>query len=141
MLDVKTEIIQIPTKGFTDIIDITPHLTEFVNECGFSEGQLSVFVPGSTAGLTHIEYEPGLLRDLPELLERLIPSNKTYHHDDTWHDGNGYAHLRSALIKSHMTFPFYEQQLILGTWQQIILVDFDNRPRQRKLVLQAMGKK
>lgn len=141
MLDVKTKIINIHTNGFTDIIDITHHLIEFVNDCGLYEGQLSVFVPGSTAGLTHIEYEPGLLRDLPELFEKLVPSNKTYHHDDTWHDGNGHSHLRSALIKSNMIFPFYENQLILGTWQQIILIDFDNRPRQRRLVLQAMGKK
>jgi secondary thiamine-phosphate synthase enzyme len=100
---------------------------------------MTVFVPGSTAGITNIEYEPGLLKDLPDFLEKILPSNQSYEHDNTWHDGNGYAHLRSALLKPSMTIPFADGKLLLGTWQQIILLDFDNRPRQRTVVIQLIG--
>jgi len=102
---------------------------------------MTVFASGSTAGITNIEFEPGLLRDLPEFFEKILPSRETYHHDATWHDGNGYAHLRSALIKPSFTIPFKNGTLLLGTWQQIILLDFDNRPRHRELVVQIIGKK
>jgi secondary thiamine-phosphate synthase enzyme len=102
---------------------------------------MTIFVSGSTAGITTIEYEPGLLRDLPEFFEGIIPMKKSYHHDQTWHDGNGYAHLRSSLIKPFFTVPFQAGRLLLGTWQQIVFIDFDNRPRQRKLVVQMIGMK
>ena len=93
----------------------------------------------ATAGVTTIEYEPGLLQDLPALCEKLAPRGVTYHHDATWHDGNGYAHLLAALFKPSLSIPMTDGEPILGTWQQVILADFDNRPRQRKLVIQVMG--
>jgi secondary thiamine-phosphate synthase enzyme len=98
-----------------------------------------LFVPGSTAGLTTIEYEPGLLADLPEAFERVAPTDKSYHHDQRWGDGNGHAHIRAALIGPSLTVPFSDGRLLLGTWQQIVLLDFDNRPRQRKIAMQLLG--
>ena len=127
------------TKGFNEIIDITPHLHEMVGEAGLQEGNVLVFVPGSTGGLTTIEYEPGLLRDIPEVLDKIAPMKHTYHHDNTWHDGNGYAHVRAALIGPSITIPFSAGKLQLGTWQQVIFLDFDNRPRQRQLHVQVFG--
>jgi len=98
-----------------------------------------VFVPGSTGGITTIEYEPGLKRDLPEALDKIAPMNKTYHHDATWGDGNGFAHVRAAFIGPSLTVPFSDGRLHLGTWQQIVLLDFDNRSRHRRIVVQIMG--
>ncbi|MBN2365136.1 MAG: YjbQ family protein [Calditrichaeota bacterium] len=140
-MEILTRKITLETKGFTDIIDISPLGRKVLEESGMQEGQLTVFVPGSTGGITTIEYEPGLLEDLPEFLERIIPANRTYHHDRTWHDGNGYAHLRSALIKTSFTTPFAGGKLLLGTWQQIIFIDFDNRKRHRELIFQCIGMK
>ena len=129
------------TRGNTDILDLTPDVQEWIAAVGVHEGILSIFVPGSTGALTTIEYEPGLLQDLPELLEKLIPTNKSYHHDRTWHDGNGYAHLRAAMIGPGLTVPVHQGRLTLGTWQQIIFIDFDNRPRHRRIVLQLLAEK
>lgn len=136
---VKTDYISIKTKGFTDIINITGELNRAVAQSGLSDGIVTVFVPGSTGGITTIEYEPGLLKDLPEMLEKIAPTNARYHHDDTWHDGNGYAHLRSALLKTSLTIPFVRKKLTLGTWQQVVFIDFDNRPRNRQLICQLIG--
>ncbi len=141
MIEISTQIISLQTKGFTDIIDITPQIRERLKNSRFREGQLTVFVSGSTGGITTIEYEPGLLQDIPEFLESIIPMKNRYHHDDTWHDGNGYAHLRAALMKPSLTVPFADGRLLLGTWQQIIFLDFDNRPRHRELVVQFLGSK
>ena len=105
------------------------------------EGQVLVFINGSTAAISTIEYEPGLLKDIPETLDKIAPMNTSYHHDDTWHDGNGYAHVRSALMGSSFTVPVVEGKLVLGTWQQIILLDFDNGPRNRNVTLQFIGEK
>lgn len=132
--------VEIRTKGFTDIINITNEVHHFISKNDCLEGQLLVFIDGSTAAVSSIEYEPGLLQDLPELLEQYIPEGKRYHHDDTWHDGNGYAHLRSTLIGTSMTIPVINGRVVLGTWQQIILIDFDNKPRMRKVILQFTGK-
>ncbi len=140
-MEILTREIRLETRGFTDIIDITPQVSSLLSDIGLQEGQVTIFVPGSTGGVTTIEYEPGLLRDLPEFLEQIIPMTHSYHHDNTWHDGNGYAHLRAALIKPSLTVPFVRGQLTLGTWQQIIFIDFDNRKRTRKLIVQFMGKK
>jgi secondary thiamine-phosphate synthase enzyme len=129
------------TKGFNDIRDITPTLRDLIDESGIKNGHVIVFVSGSTGALTTIEFEPGLLQDLPEMLEKIAPMNTTYHHDRTWHDGNGYAHLRSALIGPSITIPFESGIMTLGTWQQVIFVDFDNRPRQRQLHVQIVGEK
>lgn len=127
------------TKGFTDIVDLTPAARNFVTEHNLKEGQLLLFIPGSTAAISTIEYEPGLLRDLPERLEKIAPMEERYHHDDTWHDGNGYAHIRSTLMGPSFTVPVINGALNLGTWQQIILIDFDNRPRNRKVTMQFCG--
>ncbi len=131
--------IEVSTSGFNDMIDITPEVRQFVKENGLKEGQLLVFINGSTAAISTIEYEPGLLKDLPEMMEKIAPMNRRYHHDDTWHDGNGYAHLRSTLTGTSFTVPVIDGRLVLGTWQQIILIDFDNTSRHRSVVLQFVG--
>jgi secondary thiamine-phosphate synthase enzyme len=134
-----TKSIRLSTNGNCDIRDITNDVREQVKSSGLTSGTVTVFVPGSTGGLTTIEYEPGLIADLPELLEKLVPSGVSYQHDRTWHDGNGHAHLRSALIGPDITIPFVAGKLTLGTWQQVIFLDFDNRRRDRELVVQIMG--
>ena len=136
---VSTQKITLQTKGNTDIVDITSHVAEALGKSGLHDGILTVFVPGSTAGVTTIEYEPGLLKDLPEAFEKFAPTGMRYHHDATWGDGNGYAHVRSALVGTSFTAPFSDGHMILGTWQQIILVDFDNRQRRRELIVQIIG--
>ncbi len=136
---VKTEEIKFKTGGPGDIVDITSRLQGAVRTSGLSAGTITAFVPGSTGGLTTMEYEPGLLKDLPELMEKLVPSNRPYQHDHTWHDGNGFSHLRSALIGPAITVPFVAGELVLGTWQQVVFLEFDNRPRSRRVVLQIIG--
>lgn len=136
---VETYEIQMETGGDGDVIDLTPKVTESVKKSGISSGTVTVFVPGSTAGITTIEYEPGLQKDLPEFFDKIIPKNKTYHHDATWGDGNGFSHLRAALVGPSLTVPLASGRLILGTWQQIVFLDFDNRPRKRKIIVQVIG--
>jgi secondary thiamine-phosphate synthase enzyme len=134
-----TSSFDIETAGNTDIRDITTHVQQCVNKSQLKAGLVNVSVAGSTGGITSLEFEPGLQRDLPQLLERLIPSNVTYDHDATWGDGNGHSHLRSSLIGTSQTFPFKEGNIILGTWQQIIFLDFDNRSRRRTIWVQIIG--
>ncbi len=136
---VKTDEIKLETRGAGDIIDITGEMEKAVRTSGMNAGTITAFVPGSTGGLTTIEYEPGLLKDLPELMEKLIPSDRPYEHDHTWHDGNGFSHLRAALIGPDITVPFVGGKLTCGTWQQVVFLEFDNRPRQRRIVLQLIG--
>ncbi len=136
---VVTESITLATKGAGDIVDITDRVADAVRTSGMTSGSVTVFVPGSTGGLTTIEYEPGLLADWPELMETLVPSDRTYRHDQTWHDGNGFSHLRAALIGPDITIPFTAGRLLLGTWQQVVFLEFDNRGRQRELAVQIMG--
>ncbi len=136
---VKTEEIQLKTGGPGDIIDITSKLGDAVRKSGLSSGTITAFVPGSTGGITTIEYEPGLLKDLPELMEKLVPSDRSYQHDETWHDGNGFSHLRSALVGPDITVPFADGKLMLGTWQQVVFLEFDNRPRTRRVIFQIIG--
>jgi len=131
--------LDISTQGYNDIKDITPFLRDYLRDSGLKDGHLIAFVPGATGGLTTIEYEPGLIMDFPELLEKIAPMKAAYHHDNTWHDGNGYAHLRASLIGPSITIPFEANRLVLGTWQQVILLDFDNRPRTRQLHIQING--
>lgn len=138
-MKVMTDFIPISTKGFTDIINVTHQVVESVQKTNFNSGTVTVFISGSTAGITTIEYEPGLLKDLPEAFEKIAAENKRYHHDDTWHDGNGFSHVRAALLGCFLTVPFKDKKLLLGTWQQIVVIDFDNRPRRREVVLQIMG--
>lgn len=136
---VKTERIAFNTRGNCDIIDITEMINKKLGSVQIKSGIVTVFVIGSTGGLTTIEYEPGLIKDINELFEKIIPSNRTYHHDDTWHDGNGHSHLRASLLGPSLIVPFESGQLLLGTWQQIIFIDFDIRKRNRELVLQFIG--
>jgi len=138
-MKIKTLKLNIETKGFTEIIDVTDRINKLIHESGISEGNALIFVPGATAGITTIEYEPGLLSDYPEVMEKIAPASGKYHHDETWHDGNGYAHIRSAIQGTSLTIPFLDKKLLLGTWQQIILVDYDNRPRNRNLIIQLTG--
>jgi len=134
-----TDSFELSTRGHTDIIDLTPQVAAALNRSELREGQALVFVAGSTAGITSIEYEPGLLRDLPEAFDKVAPIGATYHHDAAWGDGNGYAHVRAALLGPSFSVPFRNGELILGTWQQIVLIDFDNRSRHRTIVVQMTG--
>ena len=127
--------LEFSTKGFNQIIDITPHVQKALRASGVEEGVAHLFVAGSTAALTTIEYEPGALADLQRALEQIAPMNAEYAHNAAWGDGNGYAHLRAALLKPDLCVPVRDGKLALGTWQQIILIDFDNRPRQRQVLL------
>ena len=127
------------SQGFCDIIHITAKVQEQVKKEQVQKGVVTLFVPGSTAALTTIEYEPGLVQDLKELVEKLIPSGRRYHHDDRWGDDNGFSHLRASLFGPSLQIPIEGGRLALGTWQQIILVDFDNRPRTREVTVQVMG--
>ena len=136
---VVTEQISLQTKGECDIIDITPQVAQQITESGVTNGVVTIFVAGSTAGLTTIEYEPGLISDFQNLWQRIAPQNIPYAHDRRWGDGNGHSHIRASLLGGSLAVPIREGQMTLGTWQQIILVDFDNRPRSRQLVLQITG--
>lgn len=127
------------TKGFNDIIDLTRDIELFVEEENLAEGQLLVFINGATAAITTIEYEQGLLKDIPDALEKIAPMNAKYRHNDTWHDGNGYAHVRASLMNPMIILPVFNNILIRGTWQQIVLIDFDNRSRNRTITLQFTG--
>jgi secondary thiamine-phosphate synthase enzyme len=136
---VETYTIKVSTTGDGDILDLTPQVAEHVRRSGIASGTVTIFVPGSTAGITTVEFEPGLKKDLPEFFDKIIPKNKTYHHDATWGDGNGFSHLRAALVGPSLTVPISAGKLILGTWQQIVLLDFDNRSRRREIVVQVVG--
>ena len=138
-LRIITDHISISTKGHTDIINITEPVAALVKKYKLAEGNVTVFVSGSTAGITTVEYEPGLREDLPEAFERVAPVGRLYHHDATWNDGNGYAHVRASLLGPTLIVPFSEGELLLGTWQQIVVIDFDNRSRTRKIVVQLIG--
>ena len=131
--------IQFQTQGNDHIIDITDHVSHHLRDSGLLNGVITIFTPSSTSGLTTAEYESGVVYDLQQLFDRVAPSSLEYRHNLRWGDGNGHAHARHALLGPSLTIPFVEGQLTLGTWQQIIFVDFDNRPRARTLVLQIMG--
>jgi secondary thiamine-phosphate synthase enzyme len=136
---VVTDRLELPTRGDAEVVDITERIAEKVGVHRLREGQVLIFVSGSTAALTTVEFEPGLARDLPEFFERVAPRDHPYHHEETWHDGNGHSHVRASLLGPSLTVPVEKGELLLGTWQQIVLIDFDNRPRRRKLVVQLTG--
>ena len=130
---------EVSTEGFGDAVDVTAQVAAIVQKSGIRNGIVCIANPGSTAGITTIEFEPGAVADLKAALEKLAPEKARYRHNDTWDDGNGFAHLRSALIGASQSFPVHEGKVALGTWQQIVLLDFDNRPRRRKLVVSVVG--
>jgi secondary thiamine-phosphate synthase enzyme len=141
-VEIVTESINFKTKGKTHIIDITNEVQGVLSHTGFREGSLTVFAIGSTAGITTVEYEPGLVKtDLPKMFEKLAPYGEPYAHHNTWGDDNGSSHLKASLLGCSLVVPFTDGKLILGTWQQIIFIDFDTRPRSRKIVVQITGKK
>jgi secondary thiamine-phosphate synthase enzyme len=139
VLTIRTKKITENSAGFCDIIDITAKVKEDIERENIRSGLASLFVSGSTAALTSIEYEPGLIQDLKEFIEKYIPSDRRYHHDDRWNDDNGFSHLRASLFGPSLTIPIANGRLCLGTWQQVILLDFDNRPRTREIVVQIIG--
>jgi secondary thiamine-phosphate synthase enzyme len=128
----------VKTKGFNDIIDITSRVSEIVRKSKTEDGICLIFCPGSTVGLTTIENDPNLLEDFKEFLEKIAPSNRSYHHDETWGDKNASGHIKSSLIKPFLTIPIEDGKLLLGTWQNVVLVDFDNRPRDRTIVIKII---
>jgi secondary thiamine-phosphate synthase enzyme len=134
-----SETVSLSTKGFTDILDITHHVDAVIDRSRIENGLVTVFCPGSTGSVTTIEYESGVLRDLQKVIEKIVPSNISYDHDRRWGDGNGFSHVRAALMKPSLTIPLIKGRLSLGTWQQIVFIDFDNRKRERNLIVQVMG--
>lgn len=138
-MTVITKIAQIETRGENDVIDITGQTSKALKESKLEDGIVTVFISGSTAAITTIEYEPGLIQDFPSMLSRIVPKDNEYQHDNTWHDGNGHSHVKASLIGPSMTIPFKDGNLMLGTWQQIVLLETDTRPRERKIILQIIG--
>ena len=138
-MKIQTKKLVEKTQGYCDIIDITAKVQDQIKKEKIQKGLATLFVSGSTAALTTIEYEPGLVQDMKEFVEKLIPSNQRYHHDDRWGDDNGFSHLRASLFGPSLQIPIESGRMLLGTWQQVVLVDFDNRPRTREIVVQIMG--
>ncbi len=134
-----TKSIKIQSKGENDIIDLNDMVSEKITESGISNGIVTVFVAGSTGALTTIEYEPGLLKDFPDMLSRIAPNEINYEHEERWHDGNGRSHVKASLVGPSLTIPFKDGSLLLGTWQQIVFVELDTRGRSRNLILQIIG--
>lgn len=131
--------IQISTDGHGDTINVTSDVGREVSNSGINTGTVTVFIPGSTAGITTMEFEPGLITDIKNMWERIIPTNLSYEHNKAWGDDNGYSHVRASLLGPSITIPFINKRLTLGTWQQIVIIDFDVRPRSREIILQIIG--
>jgi len=138
-MPVVTKTIKVKTKGEKDMIDITDDASELIKESGIKNGVATIFVSGSTAALTTIEYEPGLIGDFPKMLQRIAPKEIEYGHEKMWHDGNGHSHVRASLVGPSLSLPFKDQKILLGTWQQIVLLELDIRSRERGLILQIIG--
>ena len=138
-MEIQTQILRHKTKGAGDLIDITGGLLEALGKTSFDKGLINVFVVGSTAAITSFEYEPGMISDMRDLYERLAPREKHYLHNETWNDANGFSHVRAALQGAGMVVPFEDGRLLLGTWQQVVLAEFDTRARDRKVVLTFLG--
>jgi len=138
-MDVITKSIKVQSRGENDIIDLTEKISEKINELQMSNGIVTVFVTGSTGAITTIEYEPGLLKDFPDMLSRIAPNEQNYEHEQMWHDGNGRSHVKASLIGASLTIPFNDKSLSLGTWQQVVFVELDTRGRERSILLQIIG--
>jgi secondary thiamine-phosphate synthase enzyme len=134
-----TKTIQVKSRGENDMIDMTKQTSRLLTESKLEEGLVTVFVPGSTAAISTIEYEPGLINDFPDMLSRVVPNDIEYKHDETWQDGNGHSHVRASLIGPSLTIPFKDGKLMLGIWQQIVLFEMDTRQRTRQIIVQIMG--
>lgn len=134
-----TKTIQVKSRGENDMIDITKQTSRLLTESKLEEGLVTVFVSGSTAAISTIEYEPGLINDFPDMLSRVVPNDIEYKHDETWQDGNGHSHVRASLIGPSLTIPFKDGKLMLGMWQQIVLFEMDTRQRTREIIVQMMG--
>ncbi len=139
-MPLKNSNIYVETTGKTDIVDLTPFVLREVNDSSVANGAVTLFVPGSTGALTTIEFEGGVINDLKKAIERMIPEDIYYEHNERWGDGNGYSHVRAAMIGPSLHIPIIDGNMTLGTWQQIVLLDFDNRPRKRRIVVQISGK-
>jgi secondary thiamine-phosphate synthase enzyme len=138
-VSVVVERLKLKTRGHGDVLDITPKVARLLDSSGLGEGVVTVFAPGATAGVTTIEYEPGLIQDLQRAFEGVAPQDIPYAHNERWGDGNGHSHVRASMLGPSLSVPFSKGTMILGTWQQIVVVDFDNRPRRREIVVQIMG--
>lgn len=138
-MTVVTKSITFKTRGNCDIIDITSEVANEVVQAGVNNGTVTLFISGSTAGVTTIEYEPGVLSDFRDMWDRVVPQNMTYEHNRAWGDGNGHSHVRASTLGASLTIPFVNKRLTLGTWQQIVFIDFDVHSRSREMVLQLMG--
>jgi secondary thiamine-phosphate synthase enzyme len=138
-MNVITKIVQLKLSKEDDIIDVTKQTSDALRESELHNGIVNVFVAGSTAAVTTIEYEPGLRYDFPKMLSRIVPRDIQYRHDETWHDGNGHSHVRASLVGPSLTIPFSNGALLLGTWQQIVMLEMDTRPRERALTIQILG--
>ena len=136
---VKGDTLRLTTEGFCHVVDITDRVNDSIRQSSIQDGTVTVFVTGSTAGVTTVEYEPGCVKDLEDLFNRLAPPARDYHHEEAWHDGNGFSHVRAALLKPSLVVPVTAGRMRLGRWQQLVLLDFDNRPRDREVSLQIMG--
>ena len=132
-------MIKINSKGENDMVDITDQTLKAIQESKLENGIVTIFVPGSTAAVSTIEYEPGLIYDFPEMLCRIAPKEIKYKHDETWHDGNGHSHVRASLIGPSLTVPFKDRNLMLGTWQQIVFFELDTESRERRIIIQIIG--
>ncbi len=138
-MSVATKELHFDTQGEVEIIDITEKVNSKLRESSIEDGIVTIFVPGATGAVTTIEYEPGLLQDLPSALERLFPKGIEYEHEYRWHDGNGHSHVRASILGPSLTVPFHDQRLMLGTWQQVVFIELDNKRRSRRIILQIMG--
>lgn len=136
---IHTDKISLPKTHEEDIIDITSNVSDVVRESKIENGLVCVFVAGSTGAITTVEYEPGLVKDIPAALSRLFPRDIVYHHELRWHDGNGHSHVRASFLGPSLTVPINNGNVILGTWQQIVFLELDNKPRRRELWVQVMG--
>lgn len=134
-----TQLLKIHSDSENQMIDLTLKISEFVKKSGISKGVITVFVSGSTGSITTIEYEPGLVKDFPEMLNRIIPRDLKYGHEHMWHDGNGHSHVKASLVGPSLTIPFIDETLCLGRWQQIVFIELDTRGRNRDLILQIIG--
>ena len=139
IMTVKTQIIKIQSKNENYMVDVTEHVLNAISDSGIVNGIVTVFVKGSTGAIITIEYEPGLIKDFPDMLSRIVPKDLEYGHEEMWHDGNGRSHVKASLVSPSLTIPFTEKMLCLGTWQQIVFVEFDIRKRNREIILQIIG--